>query len=115
MNHKEMNHKKTDHREMGSHSNPYARLLLMSALSFLSMYVFMYAMVNSFANALSSLNQFYMAGLMTAQKTLRNKSGARFIKGSVIKDKGYREELLSFYPLSLILNPSDTSRGSRTR
>lgn len=44
----------------------YGRLLAMLALSFIAMYVLMYAMVNSFANALSSLNQVYMAGLMTA-------------------------------------------------
>jgi len=30
------------------------------------MYVFMYAMVDTFANVYSSVNQFYMAGLMTA-------------------------------------------------
>src|SRR5260370_766346 len=38
----------------------------MTALSFISMYVLMYAMVNRFANVYSNLNQFYMAGLMTA-------------------------------------------------
>jgi len=44
----------------------YGRLLLMAALSFVSMYVLMYAMVNAFANVYSNFNQFYMAGLMTA-------------------------------------------------
>ena len=48
------------------HTNQYVRLLIMTALSFISMYVFMYAMVDSFANVYSSVNQFYMAGLMTA-------------------------------------------------
>ncbi len=38
----------------------------MIVLSFISMYILMYAMVNSFANVYSSVNQFYMAGLMTA-------------------------------------------------
>ena len=38
----------------------------MVLLSFISMYVFMYAMVNVFGNVYSSLNQVYMAGLMTA-------------------------------------------------
>ena len=38
----------------------------MAVLSFISMYVFMYAMVDTFANVYSNLNQFYMAGLMTA-------------------------------------------------
>ncbi len=44
----------------------YGRLLIMVVLSFISMYVFMYAMVNTFANVYGSFNQFYMAGLMTA-------------------------------------------------
>ena len=47
-------------------NKPYGRLLIMALLSFVSMYVLMYAMVNAFANVFSSLNQFYMAGLMTA-------------------------------------------------
>jgi hypothetical protein len=44
----------------------YGRLLLMAALSFISMYVLMYAMVNTFANVYLNLNQFYVAGLMAA-------------------------------------------------
>lgn len=47
------------------HSNQYVRLLAMTALSFISMYVFMYAMVDTLANVYSNINQFYMAGLMT--------------------------------------------------
>ncbi|NOT42456.1 MAG: DUF305 domain-containing protein [Alphaproteobacteria bacterium] len=38
----------------------------MIVLSFISMYVFMYAMVDTFANVFMSFNQVYMAGLMTA-------------------------------------------------
>jgi uncharacterized protein (DUF305 family) len=44
----------------------YGRLLPMAALSFVSMYVLMYAMVDRFANVYMNLNQVYMAGLMTA-------------------------------------------------
>jgi uncharacterized protein (DUF305 family) len=46
--------------------NHYPRLTVMIALSFIAMYVLMYAMVNAFANVYNSFNQFYMAGLMTA-------------------------------------------------
>ena len=46
--------------------NYYFRLLIMILLSFVSMYVLMYAMVNSFDNVLPNFNQFYMAGLMAA-------------------------------------------------
>ena len=38
----------------------------MALLSFISMYVLMYAMVDRFGNVYSSVNQVYMAGLMTA-------------------------------------------------
>lgn len=44
----------------------YGRLLLMAVLSFVSMYLLMYAMVNTLSNIYMNLNQFYMAGLMAA-------------------------------------------------
>jgi uncharacterized protein (DUF305 family) len=44
----------------------YGRLALMIVLSFISMYALMYAMVDKFANIHPSLNQAYMAALMTA-------------------------------------------------
>jgi len=44
----------------------YLRLVGMIVLSFMSMYVLMYSMANSFADVYNSLNQVYMAGLMTA-------------------------------------------------
>lgn len=53
-----------DHRRMAGHH--YRRLLVMAALSFASMYVLMYAMVDRFANVYPNFNQLYMAGLMTA-------------------------------------------------
>lgn len=44
----------------------YVNLAIMAVLSFISMFVFMYMMVDSFANVYPNLNQVYMAGLMTA-------------------------------------------------
>jgi Domain of unknown function (DUF305) len=44
----------------------YGRLLAMAFLSFVSMVVLMYAMVDGFENVYLNSNQFYMAGLMTA-------------------------------------------------
>ena len=52
-----------DHRMM---TQNYGRLLLMAVLSFVAMYVLMYAMVDRVANIHPSLNQAWMAGLMTA-------------------------------------------------
>ena len=49
-----------------THLSHYGRLLLMALLSFASMYVLMYAMVDTAANAIPNLNQVYMAALMTA-------------------------------------------------
>jgi hypothetical protein len=48
-----------------SHRGHYARLTGMAALSFIAMYILMYAMVDRFDNVYSNFNQFYMAGLMT--------------------------------------------------
>ena len=46
--------------------NHYLRLGVMSAFSFVSMYVLMYAMVDSGDAVYHNVNQIYMAGLMTA-------------------------------------------------
>jgi hypothetical protein len=48
----------------------YVYLAVMTVLSFLAMYALMYAMVDRFANVYPNLNQFYMAGLMTAPMVL---------------------------------------------
>lgn len=53
----------------GSHSERhgmYGRLIVMLLLSFIAMYVLMYAMVNSLGDALPNINQAYMAAIMTA-------------------------------------------------
>jgi len=60
-----------DHTKMSNMSeNHYRNLLIMAALSFISMYILMYAMVNSIDNVYNSFNEFYMAGLMTAPMIL---------------------------------------------
>lgn len=46
-------------------SKMYKKLALMIVLSFISMYVLMYSMVDIFANVIPNVNQFYMAALMT--------------------------------------------------
>lgn len=47
------------------HSKHYGKLIVMAVLSFISMYILMYAMVDKLANVIPNINQFYMAGLMT--------------------------------------------------
>jgi hypothetical protein len=48
------------------HQSQYKKLILMALLSFIAMYFLMFAMVNSLGNIFLGVNQFYMAGLMTA-------------------------------------------------
>lgn len=55
-----------DPAKTGMEQGTYHRLAVMALLSFLSMCVLMYAMVDRYANVFSNLNQVYMAGLMTA-------------------------------------------------
>lgn len=44
----------------------YRNLIFMAVLSFIAMYILMYAMVNTIDNVYNNFNQFYMAGLMAA-------------------------------------------------
>ncbi len=55
----------------------------MIVLSFISMYVLMYSMANSFADVYNSLNQVYMAGLMTAPMVVIE----LWLMSSMYKDK----------------------------
>ena len=48
------------------HHNHYARLGVMAILSFIAMYILMYAMVDAFSSVYPNVNQAYMAALMTA-------------------------------------------------
>ncbi len=54
----------------GDHDRHYRHLLIMAGLSFIAMYILMYAMVNVIGNIYNNFNQFYMAGLMTAPMVL---------------------------------------------
>jgi hypothetical protein len=44
----------------------YRKLAIMTVLSFISMYILMYSMVNSIDSVYNNFNQIYMAGVMTA-------------------------------------------------
>jgi uncharacterized protein (DUF305 family) len=48
----------------------WTTLIAMAVLSFVAMYVLMYAMVDRLSNVYTNLNQFYMAALMTAPMML---------------------------------------------
>src|ERR671925_1939664 len=63
--------------------NHYGHLLIMAVLSFIAMYILMYAMVNTLDNVYNNFNQFYMAGLMTAPMVLIE----LFVMRSMFHDK----------------------------
>ncbi len=65
-----------------NHSH-YSRLAAMTVLSFVAMYFLMYSMANIFANVYPNLNQFYMAGLMTAPMVLFE----MFLMGAMYQNK----------------------------
>ena len=62
------------HNEQHGQTNesyyPYRQLLIMTILSFISMYLLMYSMVDTFSNVIPNINQFYMAGLMAMPMVL---------------------------------------------
>ena len=49
-----------------AHNSQYTKLIWMIVISFIAMFILMYSMVDIFANVIVNVNQFYMAGLMTA-------------------------------------------------
>ena len=58
------------HKGQHEKQGHYGRLLLMTALSFVAMFILMYAMVDRFTNVYANFNQVYMAGLMAASMVL---------------------------------------------
>lgn len=60
----EMKHDVHQHSK-SANAAMYKKLAIMVVLSFVAMYIFMYAMVDKLANVIPNINQFYMAGLMT--------------------------------------------------
>lgn len=52
-------------KHQGMQGNHYGKLIVMAVLSFISMYILMYAMVDKSSNVYTNINQFYTAGLMT--------------------------------------------------
>jgi uncharacterized protein (DUF305 family) len=54
------------HEEHSKERMHYNKLAIMAVLSFVSMYILMYAMVNQFENVFLNVNQFYMAALMAS-------------------------------------------------
>ena len=81
------------------HANShYARLACMTLMSFIAMYVLMYAMVDRFANVYSNFNQLYMAGLMTAAMVIIE----LVVMGGMYKNKRRNALILAASVIALI-------------
>jgi hypothetical protein len=88
-NHQHKNHKPHNH---------YKHLLIMTILSFIAMYVLMYAMVDVFTNVIPNLNQFYMAGLMSMPMVIIELA----VMGSMYKNKKLNAIIFSVSAVTLI-------------
>jgi uncharacterized protein (DUF305 family) len=77
----------------------YGRLAVMVALSFMAMYLFMYAMINNFANFYPNLNQFYMAGLMTAPMVILE----MLLMGAMYPRKPWNRWIIASAVVALVL------------
>lgn len=80
------------------HHNHYPRLLLMIILSFIAMYILMYAMVDTLSNVFPNVNQFYMAGLMAAPMLIIEMA----VMGHMYKNKKLNAILLGIGGVALI-------------
>ena len=89
-----MKHSHGSSHEAHRQSEPmphYRRLYLMAALSFVAMFILMYAMVDRVDNVFVNLNQVYMAGLMAAPMI----AFELLIMGSMYPDKKKNRVLLA--------------------
>ncbi len=77
----------------------YVRLIIMSVLSFLSMYILMYAMVAKFENVFPNFNQFYMARLMASPMVLIEV----FLMSAMYPNKKWNALIIAVSVLALIL------------
>lgn len=78
---------------------PYLRLLAMAVLSFVAMYILMYAMVDTYDNVYRNLNQFYMAGLMAAPMAMIELALMR----AMYPDRRFNIAIAALSTLALIL------------
>ena len=76
----------------------YRKLLITTLLSFISMYILMYSMVNTMSDVYNSFNQFYMAGVMTAPMVIFG----LFIMRSMYPNKQLNAAILAVSVIALI-------------
>jgi hypothetical protein len=81
------------------HKMQVSKLLLMAVLHFIAMYFLMYAMVHTFDNVMLNLNNFFMAGLMTAPMLLIE----GFLMGSMYESKKVLTAVMALSGMALVV------------
>lgn len=82
-----------------NHSGAYKKLFWMLLISFLSMFILMYAMVDRLANVIPNINQFYMAGLMASPMLIIE----LLLMGKMYPNKKLNKVLMGVGVLSMVL------------
>ena len=90
------NHKS---HEMNHGKAMYLKLGLMTLLSFVAMYILMYAMVDKLDNVFFNINQFYMAALMTMPMIILELS----VMGTMYKNKKLNGVLISSGAIGIVI------------
>jgi uncharacterized protein (DUF305 family) len=78
-------------KQHSSHSMPYLHLAMMTALSFVAMYILMYSMVDRPGYVYNSVNQVWMAALMAAPMVLIELA----VMGAMYPDKWLNAALMA--------------------
>ncbi|MGE0238876.1 MAG: DUF305 domain-containing protein [Parvibaculaceae bacterium] len=88
-----------DHTHAMRHGNAYVRLAAMAVLSFIAMFILMYAMVDKLEDAKPNWNQAYMAALMTAPMIVLE----LLLMGSMYQRRRLNLAIMAFSVVLLIL------------
>lgn len=90
--------KHNKHEAQGD-SMHYKKLLIMTILSFISMYILMYAMVDRVDNVVPNINQFYMAGLMASPMVIIELS----LMGAMYMNKKLNSILIAISGIAMVI------------
>ena len=82
-----------------SHASAYKKLFWMLLISFISMFILMYAMVDKLANVIPNINQLYMAGLMASPMLIIE----LLLMGKMYPNKNLNKILMGAGALAMLL------------
>lgn len=85
--------------EQMDHSGAYKKLFWMLLISFVSMFILMYAMVDKLANVIPNINQLYMSGLMASPMLIIE----LLLMGKMYPNKKLNKVLMGVGVLAMVL------------